>query len=111
MAVEIDRYGSLSHYPPDALRAGRRPLLQYPVETIETTLANPRARVIGHGYQCFSALIEERFHETGPAWLRAAEVLRVVENYLRSGLRFVYLHTVMTEDLLGSSLPVHANRG
>jgi 4-aminobutyrate aminotransferase / (S)-3-amino-2-methylpropionate transaminase len=172
MAVEIDRYGSLENYPPDVLRAGRRPLLQYPVETIEATLANPRAlglalrfsgrivayavgsplenhdeegvhddphygdhqtfyllamavdpsvknlgeiehhllellrtRVIGHGYPCFSALIEERFHEAGPAWLRAAEVLQVVDNYLRSGLRFVYLHTGMTEESLGRSVP------
>lgn len=159
MAVEIARYGSLSHYPPDAPREGRRPLLQFPVETIEGTLANPRAiglglrfsgriiayaigsplenheeegvpddphygdnqtfyllamavhssvenlgemenhlldllrdRVIGQGYLCFSALIEQRFHESGPPWLRAAEVLRVVENYLGSGLCFVYLH-------------------
>ena len=43
MAVEIERYGSLAHYPPDVLREGRRPLLQFPVETIEGTLANPRA--------------------------------------------------------------------
>ena len=43
MAVEIERYGSLSHYPLDALHEGRRPLLQFPVEAIEGTLANPRA--------------------------------------------------------------------
>ena len=160
MAVEIERYGSLSNYPPGVLREGRRPLLQFPVETLESTLANPRAlglalrfsgrivayavgsplenhdeegahddphygdhqtfyllamaihpsvenqvgmehhlldllriRVITHGYQCFSALIEERFHATGPLWLRSAEILRSVENYLGSGQRFVYLHT------------------
>ena len=52
-----------------------------------------RTRVITHGYQCFSALIEERLHATGPPWLRSAEVLRSVENYLGSGQRFVYLHT------------------
>jgi 4-aminobutyrate aminotransferase/(S)-3-amino-2-methylpropionate transaminase len=164
MAVEIERYGSLSHYPPDVLREGRRPLLQFPVETIESALANPRAlglalrfsgrivayavgsplenhdeegvgddphfgdnqtfyllamavhpsvqnlqeidnyllellraRVARGGFQCFSALIEERFRETGPPWLRTAEVLRVVENYLQSGLRFVYLHTALAE--------------
>jgi 4-aminobutyrate aminotransferase/(S)-3-amino-2-methylpropionate transaminase len=160
MAVEIERYGSLSHYPPDALHEGRRPLLQFSAETIEATLANPRAlglalrfagrivayavgsplenheeegvqddphygdhqtfyllamavhpsvanlgemenhlldllrvRLIAAGYQCFSTLIEERFRNPDASWLRKAEVLRVVENYLRSGLRFVYLHT------------------
>ena len=30
-------------YPPDVLRAGRRPLLQFPLETLETTMANHRA--------------------------------------------------------------------
>ena len=178
MAVEIERYGSLAHYPPDVLREGRRPLLQFPVETIETTLSNPRAlglalrfsgrivayavgsplenhdeqgvhddphygdhqtfyllgmavhpamvenmeemehhllellraRVMAHGYQCFSALIEDRFHETGPPWLRAAEVLRVVENYLRSGLRFVYLHTALAEGRGSDECPVISDR-
>jgi len=164
MAVEIERYGSISHYPPDVLRAGRRPLLQYPVQTIEATLANPRAlglalrfsgriiayavgspledhdeegvhddphygehqtfyllamaidpsvenageigrrllellraRAVAQGYLRLSALIEEQWRESGPAWLRSAEVLRVVDNYLRSGLRFVYLQATLAE--------------
>ena len=164
MAVEIERYGSLAQYPPDVLLAGRRPLLQFPAEAIESTLANLRsvglvvrfsgriiayaagsplenygeegvlddphfgenqtyylqamavhpslhnatemehqvlgllrARVIAAGYQYFSALLEERFHESGPPWLRSAAVLRVVDNYLRSGQRFVYLHTALDE--------------
>jgi hypothetical protein len=164
MAVEIERYGSLSNYPSDALREGRRPLLQFPVEAIEGTLANPRSvgvavrfssrivgyavgsplenygeegvhddpyfgehqtfylqamavhpsvqnateiehllldllriRVIAQGYQHLSALVEERFHQSGPAWLRSAEVLRVVDNYLRSGQRFVYLQSALPE--------------
>jgi len=164
MAVEIERYGSLSNYPPDALREGRRPLLQFPVEAIEGTLANPRAvgiavrfsgrvvayavgsplenygeegvlddpyfgenqayylqamavhpsvqnateienhllelvrmRVIMQGYQRFSALVEERLQQNGPAWLRSAEILRIVNNYLRSGQRFVYLQAILPE--------------
>ena len=164
MAVEIERYGSISHYPPDVLRAGRRPLLQYPAEAIEATLSNPRAlglalrfsgriiayavgspledhdeegvhddphygehqtfyllamaihpsvenageiehgllellreRVVGQGYLRLSALFEERIRESGPAWLRSAEVLRIVDNYLRSGLRFVYLQARVAE--------------
>jgi 4-aminobutyrate aminotransferase/(S)-3-amino-2-methylpropionate transaminase len=164
MAVEIERYGLLSQYPPDVLLAGRRPLLQFPAEAIEGTLANPRSvglvfrfsgriiayavgsplenydeegvyddprfgenqtfyllamavhpsvqnaseiehylldllrtRVSALGYQFFSALLEERFHTSGPLWLRSATVLRVVDNYLQSGLRFVYLHIALDE--------------
>ena len=41
--MEHERYGSLVKYPPDVLRAGRRPLLQFPVETLETTASNPGA--------------------------------------------------------------------
>ena len=162
MAVEIERYGSLSQYPPDVLHEGRRPLLQFPPEAIEATLANPRSvglalrfsgrivayavgsplenydeegvrddphfgenqtyyllamavhpsvenaaeieahlldlvrtRVIAQGYQYLSALLEERLHQGGPAWLRAAGALRVVDNYLRSGQRFVYVQTAL----------------
>jgi len=164
MAVEIERYGSLSHYPPDVLRAGRRPLLQYPVQTIEATLSNPRAlglalrfsgriiayalgspledheeegvhddphygerqtfyllalavhpsvenaddigrllldllraRALAQGYWRLSTVIEERWLQSGPAWLRSAEVLRVLDNYLRSGIRFVYLQATIAE--------------
>ncbi len=164
MAVEIERYGSISQYPPDVLRAGRRPLLQYPAETLEATLSDPRAvglalrfsgriiayalgspveehdeegvhddphygehqtfyllamaidpsvenvaeierhllellreRAVRQGYLRLSALIEERWRESGPPWLRSAEVLRVVDNYLRSGFRFVYLQAAIAE--------------
>ena len=163
MAVEIGRYGSLAQYPPDVLHEGRRPLLQFPVEAIEGTLANTRSvglalrfsgriiayavgsplenydeegvhddphfgehhtyyllamavhpsvenateiehhllgllrtRVSAQGYLWFSTLVEDRFIQTGPPWLRAAEVLRVVDNYLRSGQRFIYLHTALS---------------
>jgi hypothetical protein len=164
MAVEIERYGSISQYPPDVLRAGRRPLLQYPAETLEAALSDVRAvglalrfsgriiayalgspleehdeegvpddphygerqtfyllamaihpsvenaaeierhllellreRAVRQGYLRLSALIEERWRESGPPWLRSAEVLRVVDNYLRSGFRFVYLQAAIAE--------------
>jgi hypothetical protein len=56
-----------------------------------------RARAVAQGYLRLSALIEEQWRESGPAWLRSAEVLRVVDNYLRSGLRFVYLQATLAE--------------
>jgi len=161
MAVEIERYGGSSNYAPGILRAGRRPLLQFPLEMLQGTLANPgalgvvlrdrvsgrivayalgsaledhdeegvssdprlgerdtfylqamatlpsvknhleveshlldqlRARALASGYAYLSTLIEERFHGTGPAWFRDAQLVQTVPNYLRSGLSFVYLH-------------------
>jgi len=53
--------------------------------------------VIMQGYQRFSALVEERLQQNGPAWLRSAEILRIVNNYLRSGQRFVYLQAILPE--------------
>jgi len=165
MAVEIERYGAASQYPPDVLRDGRRPLLQFPAEMLAATLSDPgaigvalrdrvsgrivayalgsaleshdeegvssdpslgeghtyylsamatlpsvrnraeienllldgvRDRVLAAGYQGLSTLIEERVHETGPPWLHEAAILQSVDNYLRSGIRFVYLHIPLT---------------
>jgi hypothetical protein len=159
--VEQERYGASAQYPPDVLRAGRRPLLQFPVETLETTMGNPRAigialrdrvsgrfvgyaigsalenhdeegvsldprvgenntfylqamatlpsvqnqaaienkllelirvRALAAGYEYISTLIEERVHQTGPEWLREAQVILQIDNYLRSSIPFVYLH-------------------
>ena len=41
--MEQERYGATVKYPPDVLRAGRRPLLQFPLETLEATASNVRA--------------------------------------------------------------------
>jgi L-lysine 6-transaminase len=159
LAVEQERYGA-AQYPPDVLRAGRRPLLQFPLTTLETTAANPRAvgvalrdkvsgrfvayalgsalenhdeegvssdprfgenntfylqatatlptvqndtelanavfdtlreRLLAAGFEYMSALIEEHVLETGPEWMRNGAVLERTENYLRSGVTFVYL--------------------
>ena len=158
--IEQERYGDAALYPPDVLRSGARPLLQYPIETLEATAANPRAigvalrdkvsgRVVGYAlgsalenhdeegvasdphfgenntfylqalairptvqnstelencaldairsraaaaeFESISTLIEERVRDAGPAWLRDATVLQQIDNYLRSGLAFVYL--------------------
>jgi L-lysine 6-transaminase len=46
-AVEQERYGTAAHYPPDVLRVGQRPLLQYPVETFEATMSSASAIGVG----------------------------------------------------------------
>jgi hypothetical protein len=43
LAVERERYGSTAQYPDDVLRAGPRPLLQFPIETLDATASNPGA--------------------------------------------------------------------
>ncbi len=58
-----------------------------------------RARVVHEGYQYLSASLEERWRASGPGWLRSAEVLQVIDNYLRSGLRFVYLQATLAQAL------------
>ena len=163
--VEQERYGDGARYPADVLRAGGRPLLQFPLETLEATIANPRAigiaardrvsgRFVGYaarqrareprrgrrqlgsalrreqhvlsagdghaadgaerrrarelsagcaarardlppGSSILSTLIEDRMLETGPAWLREAAILERIDNYLRSGFRFVYLQAAL----------------
>jgi len=59
---------------------------------IETFLLEAlRTRALAAGFGFFSTLIEERLLETGPEWIRQAAVIARIDNYLRSGLRFVYL--------------------
>ena len=164
LAVEIHRYGGLSQYPPDALRAGTRPLIQLPPEMLEATLANAgaiglalrdrvagrivayalgsplenhdeegvsqdprhgehntfylhamatlssiqnhaqlenhllermRARAMDAGFEFLSALIENRIHQHAPPWFRDGAVLQEADNYLRSGIRFVYVQALL----------------
>jgi 4-aminobutyrate aminotransferase-like enzyme len=98
LAVEQERYGAAAQYPPDVLRAGRRPLLQFPIETLEATAGNPRAiglaardRVSGRlvGYVLGSALenhdeegigLDPRFGENNTFYLQAMAILPTVQN-------------------------------
>ncbi|MEI7892552.1 MAG: aminotransferase class III-fold pyridoxal phosphate-dependent enzyme [Myxococcales bacterium] len=67
---------------------------------LQTALLNElRKRVEGAGYERFAALIERRVVETGPMWVVQAPVLRTVENYLGSGICFVYLSTALGHGL------------
>jgi 4-aminobutyrate aminotransferase-like enzyme len=164
-AVEQERYGE-AVYPSDVLRAGRRPLVQFPLETLEATMANPRAigvalrdrvsgRMVGYalgsalenhdeegvgadphygdnnafflqalavqpavrnavelenhllesirgraaaeGFVFLSTLIEDRVRQDGPPWLAAAPVLERFDNYLRTGIEFVYVQAAVQD--------------
>jgi hypothetical protein len=110
MAVEQERYGAAA-YPPDVLRAGRRPLVQFPLETLEATMANPRAiaialrdRVSGRivGYALGSAIenhdeegvtSDPHFGDNNTFFLQAMATLPAVrnavalENHLLESLR------------------------
>src|SRR5262249_42057105 len=84
--------------PPDVLRSGRRPLLQFPLTTLEATMAYPRAigialrdRVSGRliGYALGSALenhdeegvsSDPRFGENDTFYLQAMATLPTVQN-------------------------------
>ena len=98
MEVEQERYGAAVSYPPDVLRLGQRPLLQYPVETLEATMGNPRAigvalrdRVSGRflAYGIGSAIenhdeegvaSDPRFGENNTFYLQAMATLPSVQN-------------------------------
>jgi 4-aminobutyrate aminotransferase-like enzyme len=165
MQVEIERYGGAAQYPADVMKAGARPLLQYPVEALESTMKNPRAigialrdsvsnkviayalgspienydeegvsldpfagegsafylqamatlpsvrnqheverhllelvraRALALGFEHLSTLIEDDARAAAPPWLASGRVLKVIDNYLRSGVRFVYVQANMT---------------
>ena len=164
LAVEEERYGAAA-YPSDVLRAGRRPLVQFPLETLEATMGNPgatgialrdrvsgrivgyalgsalenhdeegvnsdphygdnntffvqamatqpavrnatelanhllesiRARAIADGFVFLSTMIEDRVRLDGPKWLAEAVILERVDNYLRSGIDFVYVQAALS---------------
>jgi hypothetical protein len=110
-SIEQDRYGAAAQYPPDVLRSGGRPLLQFPIETLEATAANPgmigialRDKVSGRlvAYALGSALenhdeegvtLDPRFGENNTFYLQAMATLTTVQNsaeieaYLLDALR------------------------
>jgi hypothetical protein len=116
LAVEQERYGAAAQLPPDVLRAGRRPLLQFPLATLEATVANPRAigialrdRVSGRfvGYVLGSALenhdeegvgSDPRFGENNTFYLQAMATLPTVQNY-------VELENCLLESLRERAIP------
>ena len=110
-AVELERYGTVSRYPADVLRAGRRPLLQYSADTLQATISSPSAigialrdRVSGRvvAYALGSMLEDHdeegvqsdpHFGENNTFYLQAVATLptvqndRELENYLLEAIR------------------------
>ncbi len=98
--IEQERYGTLAQYPPDVLRAERRPLLQFPLETLEATASSPgaigialRDRVSARlvGYTLGSALenhdeegvaSDPHFGENNTFYLHAMATLPSVQNFV-----------------------------
>jgi 4-aminobutyrate aminotransferase-like enzyme len=69
------------------------PSVQNSVELEHLLLDAVRDRAAAAGFTGLSTLIEDRLLETGPGWIRSATVLKRIDNYLRSGIGFVYLQT------------------
>jgi 4-aminobutyrate aminotransferase-like enzyme len=86
---EDPRYGEGDTVYLQAMAAS--PLLRNGAEIEGLVLDAFQARARDLGFAGISSLIEDRVRESGPAWLRGAEVLESVEDYLHSGIRFVYL--------------------
>jgi L-lysine 6-transaminase len=71
------------------------PSLRNQAEVEALVLDAFRARAEWTGFAAISTLIEARVAETGPPWLRSATVVETIEDYLRSGVRFVYLRAAI----------------
>jgi 4-aminobutyrate aminotransferase-like enzyme len=71
------------------------PTVQNAVEIENVLLEALREKVLAAGFEYLSTLIEERLLETAPPWLKQAAVLDRIENYLGSGIVFVYLHAAL----------------
>jgi hypothetical protein len=63
-----------------------------------------RARAEWAGFAALSMLIEARVVEAGPAWLRSASVVETADDYLRSGVRVVYLRARLAGSAAGAQL-------
>jgi hypothetical protein len=69
--------------------------MQNAVELQNRLLDVMRERARAAGFEYLSTLIETLQRETAPAWLKDAAVLENSENYLGSGITFVYVQTVL----------------
>ena len=64
-----------------------------------------RARAVAEGFDHLATLIEDDARAAGPPWLANGRVIKVVDNYLRSGVRFVYVQSeITTQEATGPAL-------
>jgi hypothetical protein len=56
-----------------------------------------RQRALALGYENLSTLIEEDARAAAPPWLARGRVLKSIDNYLRSGVRFVYVQAKLSD--------------
>ncbi len=81
--------------------AATLPAVQNGVEIENFLLESLRERVVAAGFEYLSSLIEEKLVETGPPWLHQAAILDRIDNYLGSGMQFVYLHAQLKPEAGG----------
>jgi hypothetical protein len=74
------------------------PSVQNRTEIENHLLGLVRYRAREAGFAHLSTLIEERVQLGGPDWLRGGNVLLTIDNYLRSGIRFVYVQSRIADD-------------
>jgi 4-aminobutyrate aminotransferase-like enzyme len=68
-----------------------QPAVRNTVELEHRLLESIRERAVTDGFAFLSTLIEDRVRMEGPPWVAGATVLERIENYLRTGIDFVYL--------------------
>jgi hypothetical protein len=71
------------------------PTVQNSVDLENHLLDLVRAAAIAAGFEFLSTLIEDRLRDTGPAWLKNADVLLRIDNYLGSRTCFAYLQVAL----------------
>jgi 4-aminobutyrate aminotransferase-like enzyme len=68
-----------------------QPAVRNSAELENRLLDSIRERAVADGFAFLSTLIEDRVRLEGPPWLADATVLDRIENYLRTGIEFVYM--------------------
>jgi len=72
-----------------------QPAVRNAAELENHLLESIRERAVADGFVFLSAIIEDHVRLNGPPWLASATVLERLENYLRSGIDFVYLQSAL----------------
>jgi hypothetical protein len=82
-----------------------QPAVRNTVELEHRLLESIRERAVADGFAFLSTLIEDRVRLEGPPWLTGATVLDRIENYLRTGIDFVYLQAPIAPESSSADRP------